>query len=74
MGDTCVMCGAPVPEGRQVCYKCESKCRERDSLYDSISAALTDYEQFGSSKSRDFLNEFYDLLVKVQSAMAHSAI
>lgn len=25
MTDTCVCCGAPVPEGRMVCWQCEHK-------------------------------------------------
>ncbi len=24
LGSTCVCCGAPVPEGRQVCWACEN--------------------------------------------------
>lgn len=26
--DSCVMCGAPVPEGRQVCWECEQDLKE----------------------------------------------
>lgn len=25
MADLCVACGAPVPEGRQICFKCEKQ-------------------------------------------------
>ena len=28
MDNTCVCCGAPVPEGRQVCPQCEAKWKE----------------------------------------------
>ena len=28
MEDTCVCCGKPVPEGRQVCPDCEKKAEE----------------------------------------------
>ena len=29
--DRCVMCGAIIPEGRQVCWICERKVHERKS-------------------------------------------
>lgn len=29
--DRCVMCGAIIPEGRQVCLRCEKKCREKNN-------------------------------------------
>lgn len=29
--DMCVCCGAPVPEGRQVCWECEKRYSERDN-------------------------------------------
>lgn len=25
VNDICVCCGAPVPEGRQICWECENK-------------------------------------------------
>ena len=28
--ETCVICGAPIPEGRQVCYFCEHKINEAE--------------------------------------------
>ena len=28
MNDFCVCCGAPVPEGRQVCWICEREAEE----------------------------------------------
>lgn len=34
MTDTCVCCGAPVPEGRMVCGACEIKEKEADHEYD----------------------------------------
>lgn len=27
--DRCVVCGAPVPEGRMVCWACERKAKEK---------------------------------------------
>ncbi len=26
--ETCICCGAPIPEGRQVCFSCEHKINE----------------------------------------------
>lgn len=31
INDICVCCGAPVPEGRQVCWECEKKISEQDN-------------------------------------------
>lgn len=28
--DTCICCGAPVPEGRMICWQCEHKGEEAD--------------------------------------------
>lgn len=30
MTDTCVVCGAPVPEGRMVCWICEHKYEHKE--------------------------------------------
>ncbi len=30
MEETCVICGAPVPEGRQVCPKCQKEIEEAE--------------------------------------------
>lgn len=30
MEETCVICGAPIPEGRMVCPKCEKEGGETD--------------------------------------------
>ena len=27
--ETCICCGEPVPEGKQVCFKCEKEFEER---------------------------------------------
>ena len=43
MNDTCVCCGAPVPEGRQVCPKCEQK-------YDP-------YEFFSAERKNSTMND-----------------
>lgn len=32
MMDYCVCCGAPVPEGRQVCWICEKEAEERGRM------------------------------------------
>lgn len=34
MENRCVMCGAIIPEGRQVCKICESECDAYDSVVD----------------------------------------
>ena len=34
--DTCVVCGAYVPEGRQVCRKCENSACPHVWLYDGM--------------------------------------
>lgn len=31
--DTCIICGAPVPEGRQVCLTCEEVVLRGDDAY-----------------------------------------
>lgn len=28
--ETCIICGEPIPEGRQVCYSCEHKINEAE--------------------------------------------
>lgn len=31
--ETCVCCGEPIPEGTQVCYKCEHQYDEKEVIY-----------------------------------------
>ena len=40
MTDTCICCGAPVPEGRMVCWQCEKRENERSSKMDDGIQAL----------------------------------
>lgn len=40
MTDTCVCCGAPVPEGRMVCWQCEKRENERSISMDDGMQAL----------------------------------
>jgi methionyl-tRNA synthetase len=42
-GDQCVMCGAYVPEGRQVCRICELAVEMK--MYDTVLARLDEAEQ-----------------------------
>lgn len=43
MTDTCICCGAPVPEGRMVCWQCEKRENERSiSMDDGIQALIAE--------------------------------
>lgn len=72
--DSCVCCGAIVPEGRQVCFKCENAAREKESLYDDICRALTDFEHRSDPETpkQNFTEIFYHLLVRVSTELQTS--
>ena len=57
MTDTCVCCGAPVPEGRMVCQQCEYANeravpeRKENEMDDGIQAKIAEIEQRAKSNS-----------------------
>ena len=57
MTDTCVCCGAPVPEGRMVCPQCEYANeravpgRKENEMDDGIQAKIAEIEQRAKSNS-----------------------
>ena len=52
MNDTCVCCGAPVPEGRMVCPECEIESFERSiKMDDGIQAQIASVEARCKSNS-----------------------
>lgn len=65
--DFCVCCGATVPEGRQTCLECERAASKKESLYDDVCRALTDYEHASDPETpkQNFTEVFYQLLVRV---------
>ncbi|MBQ8001799.1 MAG: hypothetical protein IJ298_11525 [Ruminococcus sp.] len=65
--DFCVCCGATVPEGRQTCLECEKAASKKESLYDDVCRALTDYEHASDPETpkQNFTEVFYHLLVRV---------
>lgn len=67
IADFCVCCGAIVPEGRQTCVECERATNKRESLYDDVCRALTDYEQASdpTMPKQNYTEVFYQLLVRV---------
>lgn len=42
MTDTCVCCGAPVPEGRMVCPECEIETEERYKQMENLDLRCGD--------------------------------
>lgn len=65
--DLCVCCGATIPEGRQTCIECERAASKKESLYDDVCRALTDYEHASDPETpkQNFTEVFYQLLVRV---------
>lgn len=66
--DSCVCCGAIVPEGRQTCLECEKAMGKKESLYDDVCRALTDFEHASDPETppkQNFTEVFYRLLVRV---------
>ncbi len=45
--ETCICCGEPIPEGRQVCPKCEADGKTYKSLLDSNVYTPVAYPQGG---------------------------
>ena len=45
MEDTCVCCGAAIPEGRQVCWKCEQATMKTGKILQSQTATKEEVEQ-----------------------------
>ena len=45
MEDTCVCCGAALPEGRQVCWKCEQATMKTGKILQSQTATKEEVEQ-----------------------------
>ena len=51
MADTCVCCGAPVPEGRMVCPGCERKKEKRGGQVENWGEKLVELEERAKSNS-----------------------
>lgn len=41
MIDTCICCGEIIPEGRFVCYKCESSVNDAEGVYNRLISEIT---------------------------------
>ena len=43
--DLCICCGAPVPEGRMICYACESGDTQPVMSYSEMQKAMQEKEK-----------------------------
>lgn len=55
--DRCVMCGQIIPEGRQVCPLCESKCKERKAGH-----KMKNYEAMQKMSKKEMAAVFFMFL------------
>ena len=60
--DFCVCCGATTPEGRQTCLECERAASNKESLYDDVCRALTDYEHASDPKHQSKTLQRYSII------------
>lgn len=70
MVDTCVCCGAPVPEGRQICWICEHT--DYAKADEPVRLTPAPYSAAGEKTKRGIKNLFKRKARKIDDFIAHS--
>ena len=56
----CIACGEPIPEGRQVCWKCEHAVNDRILLRKDVSRVLKISRYYAGQFLRAYGNKYHN--------------